>query len=354
MTSSPAELERELFGLLVDARTTNEMAVAAFTVVALEHIANFPAEINLVWKSRWSISSALYIWIRYLTLLALCVDLSFMLRAEWSDHLPVVPFGELVTSTILVISADIVLVLRVWILYGRSRKLLYFLIPFMAAEMISIMIVGVFTIAALTADPENYVHVGPILGGCYSLEVPRLFTFYAIPPFVTAVIMFSMTAFKCGTTLMALGPRRTPIIALFLRDGVFWFLALVLVSIVEIVLWDRARPTLAQIPVIPSSAYVLPDLPQLRSLNIKIKLQMCCDDRRTRIKAVASHTGEAAGATTVGTELVVRRPGTTRELEAYNMDTINPLGIDSDNAASNADLAVTTVDSEFVVRCPGT
>ncbi|KAJ6469714.1 hypothetical protein C8R47DRAFT_1149641 [Mycena vitilis] len=47
MTSSPAELERELFGLLVDARTTNEMAVAAFTVVALEHIANFPAEVAI-------------------------------------------------------------------------------------------------------------------------------------------------------------------------------------------------------------------------------------------------------------------------------------------------------------------
>ncbi|KAJ6469713.1 hypothetical protein C8R47DRAFT_765291 [Mycena vitilis] len=150
--------------------------------------------------------------------------------------------------------------------------------------------------------------------------------------------MFSMTAFKCGTTLMALGPRRTPIIALFLRDGVFWFLALVLVSIVEIVLWDRARPTLAQIPVIPSSACVA-------MIGARVVLN---------IKAVASHTGEAAGATTVGTELVVRRPGTAREMEAYTMDTINPLDIDSDNAASNANFAVTTVDSEFVVRRPGT
>ncbi|KAJ7755914.1 hypothetical protein B0H16DRAFT_707945 [Mycena metata] len=102
----------------------------------------------------------------------------------------------------------------------------------------------------------QYLHIGPILEGCYSLEVPRLFTFYAVPPFVTAVIMFLMTLHKCGATCLSLGPGRTPIIALFLRDGVFWFLALVLVSVVEIVLWDRARPTLAQIPVVPAISLI--------------------------------------------------------------------------------------------------
>lgn len=40
-----------------------------------------------------------------------------------------------------------------------------------------------------------------------------------------AIIMFSMTAFKCGSTLMTLEPKRIPIITLFMRDGVFWFLA---------------------------------------------------------------------------------------------------------------------------------
>ncbi|KAJ6560358.1 hypothetical protein B0H19DRAFT_1070002 [Mycena capillaripes] len=53
--------------------------------------------------------------------------------------------------------------------------------------------------------------------------------------------MFLMTLRKCGTTILSLGPGRTPVISLFLRD---------VVSIVEIVLWDRARPTLAQIPVV--------------------------------------------------------------------------------------------------------
>ncbi|KAJ7462141.1 hypothetical protein FB451DRAFT_1496661 [Mycena latifolia] len=131
------------------------------------------------------------------------------------------------------------------------------MIPLIAAELVTMIIVGVYTIKPL----EHYLHIGyraflPILGGCYSLTVPRLFTFYAVPPFVTAFIMFVMTAYKCGVTLLALGPGRTPVITLFLRDGVFWFLALLLVSIVEIILWDKARPTLAQIPVIPATGLI--------------------------------------------------------------------------------------------------
>ncbi|KAJ6468330.1 hypothetical protein C8R45DRAFT_1018342 [Mycena sanguinolenta] len=149
------------------------------------------------------------------------------------------------------------------------------------------IVVGVYTIAAL----KQYIHVGPILGGCYYLEVPRLFTFYAVPPFITAVLMFLMTAFKCGSTLMALGTRRTPVIALFMRDGVFWFLAILLVSIVELVLWHSARPTLAQIPVIPATACIA-------VISARVLLN---------IKQVASEVARDA-VTTMGTELEVRRP----------------------------------------------
>ncbi|KAF7356949.1 Ribosomal-protein-alanine acetyltransferase [Mycena venus] len=287
MATSLQELE-ELLGLLTDARTTNELAVAALTAVILEHIINFPDEVNLIWKSRFSISNVAYIWIRYFTLLAICIDVSFMLRAEGSDHLcQSFLFGEMVVSTIIVISADLILIFRVWILYERSRNMLYLMVPLVTAEIIAMITVGVYTIKPL----KQYVHVGPLLAGCYSFEVPRLFTFYAVPPFVTAVLMFLMTAFKCGTTLMTHGPGKTPIIAVFMRDGVFWFLALLLVSIVEIVLWDRARPTLAQIPVVPSTAFIA-------IIGARVVLN---------IKHVASNTLKGA-ATTMGTELEVRRP----------------------------------------------
>ncbi|KAJ7643307.1 hypothetical protein DFH06DRAFT_1333562 [Mycena polygramma] len=170
--------------------------------------------------------------------------------------------------------------------------MLYLIVPLIAAEIIAMTILGALTIASL----EHYVHIGPILVGCYTVEVYRRFTFYAVPPLVMAVLMFSMTAFKCGATFVTLGPRRAPIIALFLRDGLFWFLAGLLVSIVEIVLWDKSRPTLAEIPVIPATAGIA-------MIGARVVLN---------IKNITANTGLAAGATTVDTELVVFRPGTTQ------------------------------------------
>ncbi|KAF7370936.1 hypothetical protein MSAN_00727600 [Mycena sanguinolenta] len=296
--TTPSSLQelQALFGLLRDARTTNELAVAALTAVVLEHLVNFPDEVNLVWKSRFSIANVAYICIRYFTLFVLCIDLSFMLRAEWSDHTcQAFLLGEMVLSTVIVVFADAILVFRVWILYGRSRVLLYVMVPLIIAEIIAMIIVGVDTIRPLS----QYVHVGPLLGGCYSLEVPRLFTYYAVPPFITAGLMFAMTAYKCGTALLANGRSRTPVIAIFMRDGLFWFLALLLVSIVEIVLWHNGRPTLAQIPVVPSTAFIA-------IISARVVLN---------IKHVASATHVASttlpgGTMVVDTAFEARRPDT--------------------------------------------
>ncbi|KAF8189577.1 hypothetical protein K438DRAFT_1832823, partial [Mycena galopus ATCC 62051] len=98
----------ELFELLTGARTTNELAVAAFTAVLLEHIETFPDEVSLIWKSHFSVSNVAYI--RYLTLLAFA---PVMLRAEWSDQIcQSFLYGEMILSTIIVVSADIILVFR--------------------------------------------------------------------------------------------------------------------------------------------------------------------------------------------------------------------------------------------------
>ncbi|KAJ7355689.1 hypothetical protein DFH08DRAFT_506031 [Mycena albidolilacea] len=127
-TVPPQELE-EVLRLLADARTTNELAVATLTAVVLDHIVTFPDEVNLIWTSRWNIAKITYIWIRYFTLLVLCVYISLMLKAERSDRLcGYFSLGETIISTIIVVSADFVLILRVWILYGRSRRLLYFMV----------------------------------------------------------------------------------------------------------------------------------------------------------------------------------------------------------------------------------
>ncbi|KAK7047021.1 hypothetical protein R3P38DRAFT_95642 [Favolaschia claudopus] len=174
-----------------------------------------------------------------------------MMKREWSDKLcRSFLFGEMVLSTFIVLLAELVLVFRVWILYHRSKRLQYFLVALVIGEIIASFTVGVYTVKPL----RQFVHDGLVLLGCYSLSVPRIFTFYALPPFIMSIIMFTLTAYKCGASIVAFGPRRTPFLAIFMRDGLFWFLAFVVIGIGEIILWPALRPTLAQVPVLPGVA----------------------------------------------------------------------------------------------------
>ncbi|KAJ7771094.1 hypothetical protein DFH07DRAFT_768477 [Mycena maculata] len=123
--------------------------------------------------------------------------------------------------------------------------------------------------------------------------------------------MFSMTLYKCGVAPVALGPERTPVIT-FLRDGVFWFLALILTSIVEIILWVKARPTLAQIPVVPATGLIA-------VIGARVVLN---------IKHVACNTDIDAATYTAPTDIITHRP--VRHPEAQRVlwylrttDTIN-------------------------------
>ncbi|KAJ6610711.1 hypothetical protein B0H10DRAFT_2059213 [Mycena sp. CBHHK59/15] len=251
MVSVSQELA-ELIQLIADARTTNGMALAGFMIIVADHIATLKDEVQLIWKSRLCLSNFLYIWIRYFTLLAISIDLSFMLREVKSDHTcRTFLLTQMATSTLIVVTVDVILVLRVWILYGKSRALLYFLIPLIAAEIMVMFVVGTLSILPL----GEYLHLGHLIMGCYSLNVPRYLQFYAVPPFFTSFLMFSMTLYTCGRTLLDSHKAvKLPVITLFLRDGVFWFLIILVISVGELVIWARGRPSLAEVMIIPATA----------------------------------------------------------------------------------------------------
>ncbi|KAJ7707373.1 hypothetical protein B0H17DRAFT_1032536 [Mycena rosella] len=248
--SSPSELEAELLQLIADTQTTNYLVAASLTLAVIEHVATFKDELKLVWNGPLRISSVIYIWMRYFALITLIIYSTFMLREVKSDYTcQSFLLAEGVTSSLIVVTADIILVLRVWILYGRPRKLLYFLLALVTAEIITMIIVAVFTILPL----REYFHIGYTILGCYSLRVPRYFTFYAVPLVVTSFTMFGMTLYKCGRTLFDNRAARMPVITLFLRDGVFWFLAIFAISVAELLVWARGRPGLAQATVSPAT-----------------------------------------------------------------------------------------------------
>ncbi|KAJ7788480.1 hypothetical protein B0H14DRAFT_2628226 [Mycena olivaceomarginata] len=64
------------------------------------------------------------------------------------------------------------------------------------------------------------------------------------------VLMFCMTLYKCSQHLLGVGSAaRMPVITLFLRDGVFFFFAVLLYTVIEIIIWNKGRDTLVEVPI---------------------------------------------------------------------------------------------------------
>ncbi|TFK34306.1 hypothetical protein BDQ12DRAFT_715370 [Crucibulum laeve] len=248
-----------------DVYATNYLAIASVALLAYDHVITIKQEINLMWRSRWSVTKIVYVWNRYFALLTLSFNASIRLREITSDASCGASLQLLGgCATIIVSTVDFVLMLRVWILYGRPRILLYIIIPLIIGEVVGLTIIEALTVMSL--DP--YIHAGPTITGCFSLIVPQYFAFYPIPPLIITSIMFVMTAYKCGQTLYGYRRTRMPIVSLFLRDGVFWFLAVFAVGLPQMILTYVGRATLSEVMIGPSLA-VYSVIASRALLNIK-------------------------------------------------------------------------------------
>ncbi|KAJ7218862.1 hypothetical protein B0H12DRAFT_1078637 [Mycena haematopus] len=154
-------------------------------------------------------------------------------------------------GTIIVGTVDVVLLLRVHALYGNSKRMLIFLIPLILCEIISMAVISIFSDLPL----KSSAHFDGLLG-CYalyllrpfSLAVPRFLTFYNIPALavVRNFMVFFILQIVLITTTVIYNVYFDPLQVLFARDGIIWFIAVLLIASTNIVIWAAGRSTLAE------------------------------------------------------------------------------------------------------------
>ncbi|KAJ6480044.1 hypothetical protein DFH09DRAFT_1341577 [Mycena vulgaris] len=268
--SSNSDETRELLQLVADSRLTGYLAVASLCVLIYDHLVCFPEELELMWKSRLGLAKIIYLWNRYFSLVAIgqpkyerhCArDYNRERARTCMNWLKV----QGVTSTVIIGTVDLVLMLRVWILYGRPRFFIWMFACMAIAEVVTMIAVDFFAYAQMT----KYVHLGSLLQGCYAYsaylspgpvrpliiavaDVPRFLTLYAAVPLLVTFIMFVMTVYKCVTTLNRNAHHVMPVWKLFLRDGVVWFLVVFAAAVSELLIWTMRRETLKQLLVVPA------------------------------------------------------------------------------------------------------
>ncbi|KAH7907647.1 hypothetical protein BJ138DRAFT_1159642 [Hygrophoropsis aurantiaca] len=144
-------------------QTAAYLAAAGAALVAYDQVLTFSQEVNLVWNRQWSFMTALYIIARYIgslfvigyAAMYICIswtysDVNMLLTANWAGN-------------IFFLTMQVMLVIRVYALFNRSKKVLIFL-----ATSYVLQATATFVIMGLVANKrmfdEYYASIGPAIG----------------------------------------------------------------------------------------------------------------------------------------------------------------------------------------------
>ncbi|TBU32673.1 hypothetical protein BD311DRAFT_803816 [Dichomitus squalens] len=192
--------------------------VASLALLVYDWQLTFGDEVDIMWMSKAKFSKLLFLWIRYFGI----GTHTFIVGAM---YLLPDPSPAIAGPNIMWWSVEFVFALRVWILYERSRKLLLFLAMMYTASIgaSAVLLVKALLHVDLITVP------GGVISGCFS-SVP----IYIYSAFVIGIITTSML---CVLTLYQTirfrdGLTRSPLITLFLRDGLVYYFVYERVSVV--------------------------------------------------------------------------------------------------------------------------
>ncbi|KAJ7145768.1 hypothetical protein C8R44DRAFT_755833 [Mycena epipterygia] len=208
--------------------------VACLALLTYDTLLNVGQEYQHVWKSKWSLIKCLYLWTRYSTFIDTILATQERLNGNFSpSSCSIITNFNTVFSGIGIGIAEIILMVRTYAIYGRSKILLTFFLIMLSA-------IGVVNIWVVIKWTESFqVEVAP---SCNIRDSSNIgFVCYASLLAGETVIVV-LTLWKALHTFSL--SRSSRLVTSFYYDGIFFYLAMLLIFIVEVVVQIHARSAL--------------------------------------------------------------------------------------------------------------
>ncbi|KAG9125541.1 hypothetical protein FRC07_007193 [Ceratobasidium sp. 392] len=199
------EIELELLHV----RASRYLSAAGYVLLLYDYFLTLPEEVRLIWPTSWSLVKVLFLINRY--------------------SVPI----------FLTINSWVLLLLRVHALYGRSRRVLVFLIIFYVLTYVTIL--STATLALIRMIPQ--LAYSPLAGICSISVKPVTLQAVWAAPLGFEIVIFGMTMYKCLEHAKA-QQLHTPLLKTLYRDGFLYFLIIVVIRILNLALWIVAPPSL--------------------------------------------------------------------------------------------------------------
>ncbi|KAF8608375.1 hypothetical protein BDV93DRAFT_519419 [Ceratobasidium sp. AG-I] len=231
------------------------LAIAGVCILCYDYILTFPEEVELVWKQKWSMVSTIFVVNRYVTPMALVVDIfdkggltTFLPRSFCVNWY----YGEAMWNLVSFGLIHALVALRVHAIWGRPRWLtitlvVLYIIYFVMTAVISVKFQIQF------ADTVAY---NPLFRLCFAAISPYLWTCW-LPALVFESFVFILTVVKAIEHSKS--KVNTPVINVLYRDGIIYFVVICCCSMLNMMVWLLAPPTLVAL----SKYFVLSVVPTM-------------------------------------------------------------------------------------------
>ncbi|KAJ7482188.1 hypothetical protein B0H11DRAFT_1213838 [Mycena galericulata] len=200
-------------------------------------------EYRYIWKSRWGVIKCLYLWTRYSTFIdtIIAVQERVDTRRDVANCNQVMDFTTFFAMFGIGV-AEIILMIRTYAMYERSKKLL----GFFFALWITVVSVNIW--AAIKWTESYHIESAPsVISSCYlgSSSGIGLVCYTSLVVGETVIVLLTLrkglqTFFLSKSTKS----RPTELVKIFYRDGILFYLAILPISIANAVILFVAPPGL--------------------------------------------------------------------------------------------------------------
>ncbi|KAH7906076.1 hypothetical protein BJ138DRAFT_673845 [Hygrophoropsis aurantiaca] len=145
-------------------QTANYVAAAAGALVVYDQVLMFSREINHIWNRQWNFTTALYLIARYSGSIEIIGTAALYMCINWTYSVNVNIFLAINWGTnVFLLTMQAILVIRVYALFNRSKKVLIFLATFYTLQTIATFVM-IGLLNNNRALHEYIASIGPAIG----------------------------------------------------------------------------------------------------------------------------------------------------------------------------------------------
>ncbi|KAL1720194.1 hypothetical protein EV715DRAFT_289466 [Schizophyllum commune] len=269
--SSAAAIIETLVQRLWDLQATHCAHVASSTIIVFDHLITLDDEIQLIWKSSWSLGKILFMFNRYFGLASVVVNLYGLFTPSLTDSLyvcncyydPIIDVAGRPTTAVrlnyfrwqgatgvaVCVVSEIILLIRLYVLYLLNKRILIvMLVGFVISSSFAAAIMGL-VMQRVTAVVVTLPGLKPM---CVPGNVSSKFYTYWIPFLGFESLLCALALYRGFQTYRLDNASYTSsrlLIRILIRDSVMYYLAVFATYFTNMLMWAAAPPSLLELPI---------------------------------------------------------------------------------------------------------